>query len=110
MTQVLYRKKTEDRHAAIFQIPVKIIQEKFYFDHFYDWFVSRVQGGLAITADFFERKVLVAFGTEGAAKLIAAAGIVVRKMQNGWIQTYGLFFVMGWIILIAYLIRSGGNS
>ncbi|HCM42622.1 MAG TPA: NADH-quinone oxidoreductase subunit L [Candidatus Omnitrophica bacterium] len=107
---VLYRNKTEDRHAAIFQVPVKIIQEKFYFDHFYDWFVSRIQGGLAIAADFFERKILVAFGTEGTAKLVTAVGSVVRKMQNGWIQTYGLFFVIGWIILISYLIGSGGNS
>jgi len=107
---LLYRNKTEDRHAAIFQIPVKIIQEKFYFDHFYDWLVVKIQGGLARGAEIVEQKIIMPLGSSLTAKLILNLGQFVRKIQNGWIQNYALIFAAGWIFLLIYLVYHGGSK
>ena len=87
---------------------VTLLKEKYFFDRFYDWLIRHVQEKIALAADFFERIVILKGGVEGLSALTRRSGSSFRKLQNGWLQTYGLTFVLGWVLLVIYLVfRSG---
>lgn len=105
----LYRNKSEDKHIQALQIPVRILEQKYFFDRFYDWLVTSIQENLARAAAFFERHVLVELLTRGLARLSSFFSYAVRQIQNGWVQKYGLAFAAGWTGLLIYLIFYGGR-
>lgn len=85
-----------------------LLKEKYFFDRLYDWLIQHVQEKIALATEVFERIFIVKGGVEGLSQLTHHLGSSFRKLQNGWLQTYGLTFVLGWILLVIYLVfRSG---
>jgi len=102
------RKKIGDSYPASLQGPVHILREKFFFDRVYDFLILNVQEKIAQTAEILEQKLIMPLSSALPAKLVLGLGQFVRKIQNGWIQNYGLIFAAGWIFLLLYLVYSVG--
>lgn len=84
---------------------VTLLKEKYFFDRFYDWFITNIQENIARAADAFERNIIVRGGNQGMGGLAQFLGNSARKLQNGWVQSYGLVFVLGWLALVLFLLR-----
>lgn len=103
----LYRKKNEEAHLPGLRGFVQLLEQKFYFDRFYNWLIAHVQENIALATDAFERLIVVRRGAEGLGGLTRFFSNTARKLQNGWIQSYVLIFVLGWTTLVLYLIFHG---
>lgn len=91
----------------IFEGIVLLLKEKFFFDRFYDWLVANIQNGIAGAAATFEQIIIFQGGAQGLSRITRGLGQFARKLQNGWLQTYGLIFILGWIALVVFLILGG---
>jgi len=107
---ILYRNKSEEKHLPVFAGLVLLLKEKFFFDRFYDWLVAYVQENIARAANVFEQVVIFKNGAQGLSNLTQSLGRLPRKFQNGWIQSYGLIFVLGWMALVIFLIFCGAKA
>ncbi len=85
-------------------VRIPLFQNRLYIDNFYDWIVSRIQGGFAGLCAFFDRWVI-----DGIVRLSAivawGAGFGFRLLQVGTLQAYAFYFGAGVIILL-YLLLS----
>ena len=104
---VLYRTKSEEKHLPVMQSFVKILKEKYFFDRFYDWLIVHVQENIARLTDAFDQVVVDRGANQGAGNLIKFFSQTARRLQNGWIQSYGLVFAIGFIALAVYLLFFG---
>ena len=77
-------------------LPVKILEEKYGFDRFNDWFFAagarRLGQGLW---KFGDVTVIDGIMVNGTAKLIGWFSSVSRKMQTGYLYTYAFTMILG---------------
>lgn len=106
---IFYRKKTTETHLPVMLGFVKLLKEKYFFDRFYDWLIIHIQENIARAADTFDRVVIDRGGNQGLGSLTQVLGKTARKLQNGWIQSYALVFVIGFTALVIYLIFNGAR-
>ena len=72
--------------------------------------MASVQEKIARAANVFEQVVIFKNGAQGLSNLTQRLGCLPRKLQNGWIQSYGLIFVVGWMALVIFLIFCGAKA
>jgi NADH-quinone oxidoreductase subunit L len=76
--------------------PVKILEEKYYFDRFYDWFFAAGARNLGKGLwKFGDVTIIDGIMVNGTAKLIGWFSGVARKMQTGYLYTYAFTMIIG---------------
>jgi len=108
----LYLLKPE-LHAKLRQkagVLVTILEEKYGFDRFYDWFfaggVRRFGTGLWRFGDV---TVIDGLMVNGSARLVGWFAGVVRLVQSGFIYHYAFFMIIGVSVLLTYFIFFRGT-
>ena len=81
-----------------------LIIRKYYIDDLYDFLIRSVQQPFARFLDWFEKKIIVEAGVNGAAKATAGAGVLFRRLQTGNVQTYLSIFFFGVVVMIYFLV------
>ncbi len=84
----------------------KILKNKYYFDHLYAWYVNRVQQTVAVLLEVFEKIFIDRAGVHGLTGGAKASGNVLRYLQNGLVQFYALFFVLGTVLVFLLLVKN----
>jgi NADH-quinone oxidoreductase subunit L len=80
-----------------------VLQNKFYFDIVYKWYVERIQQTMAVLLAWIEREFIVRLCVGGITSLARSGGRTLRYLQNGLVQFYALIFVLGVILLFTFL-------
>ena len=81
---------------AALSLPVKILEEKYGFDRFNDWFFA--SGALKLGQGlwrFGDVTIIDGIMVNGTAKLIGWFSGVSRKMQTGYLYTYAFTMILG---------------
>jgi len=80
------------------------MQQKWWVDELYQAVIIRpyyaISGFLAGAVD----QSVIDGAVNGAGNLVRATAGVWRKAQNGYLRTYALTFLIGVIIMVAYLV------
>ena len=77
-------------------LPVKILEEKYGFDRFNDWFFA--SGALKLGQGlwrFGDVTIIDGIMVNGTAKLIGWFAGVSRRMQTGYLYTYAFTMILG---------------
>jgi len=98
---IFYRKATHD------PISIRMLQGKFYVDEFYQRVLVANQDGLGRLADSFEGWVVRGFIVRGSGVMARAAGQGLRLIQCGQVQVYATVFIVGALLLLSWLLKSG---
>jgi NADH-quinone oxidoreductase subunit L len=87
-------------------LPYSFLQQRYYLDAFYDWYVAKIQQRLfAGTAAWIERALIIGGLVNGTAWGTRGLGWLVRFCQTGKVQTYVLIFLAGVVWLLARHLR-----
>ena len=73
----------------------KILENKYYFDEFYQLIIDNVYNRLAAFCNWCEVNLVIGFGVNGIAFLSRRSGDILRKSQTGKVQTYAFILVAG---------------
>ena len=81
------------------------LKNKWYFDELYDFLFVR---SLKIVGNFFWKAidglVIDKFGPDGISNIIKKLSLRAVKLQNGFIYQYAFIMLIGFSILLTYLI------
>ncbi len=89
---------------TMFALPVKILQEKYYFDRFNDWFFASGARKLgAALWKFGDVTIIDGFFVNGTARVIGWSSGVLRKVQTGYLHTYAFTMIIGVFGLLTIL-------
>lgn len=81
---------------------IRLFENKFYFDEFYQGLVRFFQDGVAWVVNALDRLLIDGLLVRGSAALTAATGGLFRRMVSGNVQAYAFLFGFG-LILILYI-------
>lgn len=97
---ILYRGRQKD------PISIRLLQNKFYFDEVYGFFIRYVQQGFALMTAWFDRLVLDTFMVTGTGMAANIAGRILSWFQTGSVQAYAVWLGLG-IVIMLYALVSG---
>ncbi|MCX6936009.1 MAG: NADH-quinone oxidoreductase subunit L, partial [Verrucomicrobia bacterium] len=86
---------------------IPILRGKFYVEEFYQRVLVSSQDGVGRLVDAFEGWVVRGFLVRGSGVMARAAGQGLRLVQCGQVQVYAAVFIMGALVLVSWLMRSG---
>jgi NADH-quinone oxidoreductase subunit L len=96
--------KRPDIPAAIqkkFQIIYTVLDNKYYFDRFNDWFFAGgARNASGLLWKFGDVKFIDGFMVNGSAKLVGMLSGVVRHIQSGYIYHYAFSMIIGVFVLL----------
>ena len=78
-----------------------VVENKYYFDEIYQWFVDRVVLAASRLVALFDRAVVNDLGVNGPANSVRRLGVVLRLHVTGHVYSYALAMVLGTIGLMA---------
>jgi NADH-quinone oxidoreductase subunit L len=81
----------------------RVLNRRYYIDELYMWLIDKLAIGIGLVLSAFDRGGLDQVGN-GLALGIAGAGSVLRKMQTGRVQTYGLVLFGGMAVIAVVLL------
>ena len=89
---------------ATFALPVRILEDKYGFDRFNDWFFARGARKLGGALwKFGDVTIIDGFFVNGTAKLIGWFSGVTRKLQTGFVYSYAFTMIIGVFGLLTIL-------
>ena len=89
---------------ATFALPVRILEDKYGFDRFNDWFFARGARKLGGALwKFGDVTIIDGFFVNGTAKLIGWFSGVARKLQTGFVYSYAFTMIIGVFGLLTIL-------
>ena len=91
-----------ERAKSRFQVLLKVVENKYYFDEVYQWVVDRVVLVFSRFIAFFDRAVVNDVGVIGPANAILRLGITLRLHVTGRVYSYALAMVMGTVGLAIF--------
>ena len=96
--------KRPDIPAAIqkrFQWIYTLLENKYYFDRFNDWFFAGgARGASSFLSKYSDRILIDGMIVNGSANLVGRISGVVRKFQSGYIYHYAFTMIVGVFILL----------
>ncbi|MBK9160756.1 MAG: NADH-quinone oxidoreductase subunit L [Nitrosomonadales bacterium] len=96
--------KRPDIPAAIkkrFQFIYTVLDEKYYFDRFNDWFFAGGARGVSnVLWKFGDVKLIDGWIVNGSARLVGAFSGVIRYLQSGYIYHYAFSMIIGVFVLL----------
>jgi NADH-quinone oxidoreductase subunit L len=82
-----------------------LLDNKYYFDRFNDWFFAGGARGVGNFLSFFgDRTIIDGFFVNGSARLVGAASAVIRYLQSGYIYQYAFTMIIGVCALLTWLV------
>ena len=97
--------KRPDIPAAIqkrFQLIYTLLDNKYYFDRFNDWFFAGgARGASGFLWKFGDVKLIDGLMVNGSAKLVGMFSGVVRHLQSGYIYHYAFSMIIGVFVLLS---------
>jgi len=104
---MIYGKRTaDDPLVAKLGSFYTVLQNKFYFDIVYGWYVDNIQQNIALFLSKFEKEILVRLCVGGLTNLARSGGKTFRYLQNGLVQFYALIFVLGVLLLFLIMVKT----
>jgi NADH-quinone oxidoreductase subunit L len=104
VTAWLFYMKRRDIPAAIqkrFHSIYTLLDNKYYFDIFNDWFFAGgARGTSRILWNFGDIKLIDGIMVNGAAKLVGLFSRVLRHLQSGYIYHYAFSMIIGVFVLL----------
>ncbi len=104
LTAWFFYLKRPDIPAAIhkrFQGIYTLLDNKYYFDRFNDWFFAGgARGASSFLWKFGDIKLIDGLMVNGSAKVVGLFSGVVRKLQSGYIYHYAFSMIIGVFILM----------
>jgi NADH-quinone oxidoreductase subunit L len=92
----ILKPETPAKIRAALAWPVKILEDKYGFDRFNDWFFAGGARGLGKGLwRFGDVAIIDGFFVNGTAKMIGWFSTVVRKLQSGYVYTYAFVMIFG---------------
>lgn len=95
-----------ERVAAAFGPVYTLVARKYLVDELYQWIVDNVVLGLSNAGAWFDR-VVVDGAVNGVAWIVMTCGTLLRRVQTGQLQGYGLVFFAGVFLILAALVLGG---
>ena len=96
--------KRPDIPAAIqkrFQFIYILLDNKYYFDRFNDWFFAGgARGASGLLWKYGDVKLIDGWVVNGSAKLVGLFSGVVRRLQSGYIYHYAFSMIIGVFVLL----------
>ncbi len=84
-----------------FQWIYTVLDNKYYFDRFNDWFFAGgARGASSFLSKFGDRLLIDGLMVNGSANLVGRISGVVRKLQSGYIYHYAFTMIVGVFILL----------
>jgi len=97
--------KRPDIPAAIqkrFQAVYTLLDNKYYFDRFNDWFFAGgARGASGMLWKFGDIKLIDGLMVNGSAKLVGMVSVVARHLQSGYIYHYAFSMIIGVFVLLS---------
>ena len=97
--------KRPDIPAAIqkrFQFIYTLLDNKYYFDRFNDWFFAGgARGASSFLWKFGDVKLIDGWIVNGSAKLVGLLSGVIRHLQSGYIYHYAFSMIIGVFLLLS---------
>jgi len=91
--------KRPDIPAAIkhrFEIIYTVLDQKYYFDRFNDWFFAGgARGASRLLWKFGDVKLIDGFFVNGSAKVVGMFSGVLRRFQTGYVYHYAFWMIIG---------------
>jgi NADH-quinone oxidoreductase subunit L len=81
----------------------RVLNHRYYIDELYMWLIDKLAIGVGFALSAFDRGGLDQVGN-GLALAIAGAGSVLRRMQTGRVQNYGLVLFGGMAVIALVLL------
>ena len=84
----------------------RLLEHKYYFDEFYDWFFAR--GARALGSGiwkFGDIKFIDGFIVNGSARLVGIAASFIRRIQTGYIYHYAFSMIIAITLLALFGLR-----
>lgn len=104
LTAWYFYMKRPDIPAAIkkqFQAIYTLLDEKYYFDRFNDWFFAGGARGASRTLwKFGDVKLIDGFFVNGSAKVVGMFSCVMRGLQTGYVYHYAFWMILGVSLLL----------
>ena len=100
----LKRDKIHEGLSGVFGAMYNLLLNKYFIDEVYDAAVVRpiVRGSEKLLWKWFDVSVIDGI-VNGTARLVSRAGQLLRRLQSGTAQAYALTFVVGIIVILAFL-------
>jgi NADH-quinone oxidoreductase subunit L len=95
----LYRNRSRD------PVHIGLFAHKFYFDELYALLIKVTQDALAKLSSLIDRYIIDGMIVKGAAGLTFGAGFALRFFQVGNAQAYAIFFGLGVLALVYFILR-----
>jgi len=85
-----------------FQFIYTLLDQKYYFDRFNDWFFAGgARGASGFLWKFGDVKLIDGWIVNGSARLVAVFSGVVRLLQSGYIYHYAFLMIVGVFVLLS---------
>jgi NADH-quinone oxidoreductase subunit L len=89
------------RIAARFRPLYTLLDQKYYFDRFNDWFFA---GGARevgqVASQVGDRRIIDGFFVNGAARAIGWSSALIRHLQSGYVYHYAFTMIVGVFVLL----------
>jgi NADH-quinone oxidoreductase subunit L len=80
-----------------------LLDNKYYFDRFNDWFFAGGARGLGtVLSNVGDRTIIDGFFVNGAARVVGWASALLRHMQTGYIYHYAFTMIIGLFALLTW--------
>lgn len=81
---------------------VRVVENRYYVDEAYQWFIDRVVLTVSAGLAFFDRAVVNDVGINGPADVVRKAGVALRLHVTGHVYSYALVVALGVIALAIF--------
>ena len=102
IARAIYKNADKDPLPAKFGIIAKAMNERFWFDEFYQWIIENVQENLARITDIADRWLIAGLLVRGVHGSTELAGRLLRLAQTGNLQTYAFWFTAGLVAVLVF--------
>ena len=102
LARAIYKNADKDPLPAKFGIFAKAMNERFWFDEFYQWIIENIQENLARITDIADRWIIAGLLVRGVHGSTELAGRLLRLAQTGNLQTYAFWFTAGLVAVLVF--------
>ncbi|HEV8502273.1 MAG TPA: NADH-quinone oxidoreductase subunit L [Casimicrobiaceae bacterium] len=80
-----------------------LLDNKYYFDRFNDWFFAGGTRELGeIASNVGDRRIIDGFFVNGSARAVGVAASILRKLQSGYVYQYAFTMIIGVFALLTW--------
>ena len=93
-----------------FALPVRVLEDKYGFDKLWINGFAGASLKLGKISRWFDSRVIDDYLVNGAARDTRDVAATIRRLQTGYLYSYAFAMIVGLILLLAWLIKSGAGA